>query len=124
MKSASPVKTLRHSHEPDKPIQDGLKRRYFCVECEKKFSGWETYFCNVVYDPFRAGTKCPIVYDERLGLFLASAHFRNLVHLDEENPVGDKSGLQSLVNGSRRTRPLVRRRFGGGKQLSIVESRL
>ena len=96
MKQGTPVKTLRHSSRPSKPIQDGIKRPYLCEGCEGRFSKWEHYFCKTAYDPYRNGAKELFEYDERFGLFLASLHFRYLTHMGDESGEMD-AGFETLL---------------------------
>lgn len=103
MKRATPVRTMRHSSNPGRPLQDGAKGPYLCAACETKFSGWETYFCNTLLDPYEAmidATKTtnigPIAYDERLSLFLSSVHFRYLKYLQIQNPAKPMDGKSLL----------------------------
>lgn len=44
-----------------RPLQKGLRERLLCGDCEKRFSRWETYAANVLYNRNRA--RCEKVDD-------------------------------------------------------------
>lgn len=102
LKKIGPVNYLRHTDNPDIVKQDGLTDEYLCKDCELKFSKWEHYFCNNLYDPYdpldKQGRKI-FDYKEELGLFTASLHFRYMKHLEDKNPKRDFNGPMGLYDG-------------------------
>jgi hypothetical protein len=74
----SPLDAFVHTANLNRLIQDGWKADLLCGSCESLFSRWETWFANYLLDPFEQGRARALVYDERLGLFSASLHFRHL----------------------------------------------
>ena len=85
LKEGSPLNSFRHSSMFAKPIQDGWKADLLCRDCEDRFSRLETWFANEVYDPFLDRRTMTLGYDERLALFGASLHFRNVYFQLREN---------------------------------------
>ena len=49
IKKKSITGTMRMVDNPNKVVQDGLKKLLLCERCEELFSKYETYFSNCVY---------------------------------------------------------------------------
>jgi len=89
LKETSATELLRIADNPNKPVQDGIKRKLFCKDCEERFSKLETYFLNTFFHPYindyldefmAETTKVdPIYYDERLLKFIISLQWRILI---------------------------------------------
>ena len=52
LKNTSATKLLRIADNPNKPVQDGVKRKLFCLDCEERLNKLETYFSNTFFHPY------------------------------------------------------------------------
>jgi hypothetical protein len=87
LKAGSPLNQLRHSQNFNMAVQDGWKGEYLCKECDNEtVSEWENYFASTIYAPWIEDAAIVCDYDERLSLFLASLHLRNLEHQFRNHP--------------------------------------
>lgn len=68
----------RNIINPNIRMQDGLKEKLLCQECETLFSGFETYFSKNVFYPYLRNTKISIRYNQNLFKFLVSLLWRIL----------------------------------------------
>lgn len=93
LKKGNPIGTLIHSDEINKVEQDGWKRDYLCLQCEKRVSKLEDWFCKKVYDPFIETQISSFVYDGRLLEFSVSLYFRYLKCLVDYNTPKEDCGL-------------------------------
>lgn len=66
---------------PNKRIQDGVKKYLLCNECEQSFSKSETWFANYIFYPYLNNQEIFIKYDENLGRFIISVLWRYLLIL-------------------------------------------
>lgn len=71
-------KYLRKFIEPDKRIQDGIKKHLLSRNAEQDFSKREKWFAENVFRPYLSGEKI-IKYDERLFYFAISFLWRVLI---------------------------------------------
>lgn len=67
---------MRNPTKPNVRLQDGVKERLLCFECEQKFSQPEKWFAENIFHPFMAGTKYVFAYDEEFGKFVVSLLWR------------------------------------------------
>src|SRR5690606_27699380 len=62
----------------NKPIQDGIKVKLLCNDCEKRFGVAETYFSKKIFYPIINQEVTSFNYDKRLKYFVASIFWRLL----------------------------------------------
>jgi len=67
---------IRHSLEPNKRVQDGLKRYWLCSSCEELFSRSETAFAGRLFHPYLAASGRVIRYSDWLLRFCTSVSWR------------------------------------------------
>jgi hypothetical protein len=60
---------------PNVRLQDGVKERLLCWDCEQAFSERENYFASHVFKPMLSGAAF-VNYDERLAYFVVSLVWR------------------------------------------------
>ena len=68
---------IRQTDNPNRRIQDGLKCKLLCNECEGLFSRFETAFATKVFHPWNNGTY-RVAYDDWLLKFCVSVSWRVL----------------------------------------------
>nr|WP_295889780.1 hypothetical protein [uncultured Devosia sp.] len=68
---------IRHTDNPNRRVQDGLKFHWLCGKCEARFSSLETAFATRVFYPWQGGDN-HIAYREWLLKFCASVSWRVL----------------------------------------------
>lgn len=79
---------FRRIESPNIRLQDGVRQRLLCVECEQRFGSRESYFATNVFKPMLAGAT-QVSYDERLAYFLVSLLWRAVHrHRDEALSTG------------------------------------
>lgn len=69
---------LRSTENINVPREDGIKKKFLCETCEKKFSKTETYFANRVFYPLINENMEVFEYDNRLQYFIISLFWRTL----------------------------------------------
>lgn len=84
MRESSGGGYLRLGMTPNRRVQDGLKRHWLCVDCEKLFSRAETNFSNKVFYPYKSDSSSRIIYGEWLLRFCVSVSWRVLQFYKEE----------------------------------------
>lgn len=70
---------IRHSENPNRRVQDGLKLKLLCGDCERRFSRFETAFATKVFHPWHDGTH-RISYENWLLKFCVSVSWRVLTY--------------------------------------------
>ncbi|EOP10466.1 hypothetical protein [Bacillus cereus] len=77
---------LRTPEEPNRPLQDGLKMKLLCGDCEDLFSTNETHFSRSIFHPFKENKlEYPVTYEGNwLNYFITSVHWRILNNSLEE----------------------------------------
>lgn len=66
---------MRNTGNPNMRVQDGIKLKWLCDECEGKFSRYETAFVNKVFNPWNEG-NLHVKYEEWLLKFCVSISWR------------------------------------------------
>jgi hypothetical protein len=87
---------MRNPTKPNLRLQDGVKEKLLCFECEQKFGQSEKWFAENIFHPFLAGEKYVFAYDEQFGRFVVSVLWRiALVSKDHlhESPAGLRQHL-------------------------------
>lgn len=90
-KDTSATGYLRSSKQPNMRVQDGLKTKLLCHECEQLFSGWESQFANRIFYPYHQGLGSDFSYETWLPKCFASITWRCLTFLDRQR---EPSGLE------------------------------
>jgi hypothetical protein len=68
---------IRHTDNPNRRVQDGLKLPWLCARCEEHFSRYETAFATKLFYPWHDGIST-VSYDEWLLKFCTSVSWRVL----------------------------------------------
>ena len=66
---------IRHTENPNRRVQDGLKLPWLCALCEAKFSQYETAFATKLFHPWNKGVV-RINYTDWLLKFCTSVSWR------------------------------------------------
>ena len=74
---------LRFAEEPNKVVQDGDKRHWFCKACEVKFSKDEKKFNEKIFKPTNEGQQPQLDYGPELLRFCVSLSWRTLLRYQE-----------------------------------------
>ena len=72
-------KYFRTILNPNKRLQDGIKKHLLCNECEQKFSKYEKLFADNIFFPYLNNSARFLEYDEFLGNFIISVLWRTLL---------------------------------------------
>jgi hypothetical protein len=75
-KRTSATGYLRPAANINKRVQDGVKEKLLCCDCEGKFSKYETYFADKIFHPYVNGEQSTFEYDENLQKFIISMAWR------------------------------------------------
>ena len=68
---------LRHTENPNRRVQDGLKFPWLCSDCEGSFNRYETVFATKIFHPWLSGNN-RIAYEDWLLKFCVSISWRVL----------------------------------------------
>jgi hypothetical protein len=68
---------IRHTDNPNKRVQDGLKLAWLCSDCEAFFGEFETAFATKLFHPWLTGQQV-VAYDRWLLKFCVSVSWRVL----------------------------------------------
>ena len=74
---------LRFAEQPNKVVQDGDKRHWFCRACEGKFSKDEKKFNEKIFKPTNEGHQAQLDYGPELLRFCVSLSLRTLLRYQE-----------------------------------------
>lgn len=85
LKRGSATGHMRFSENPNVRVQDGIKQRWLCSDCEQKFSAWERKFANEVMKPWNEGAL-KTRYDDWMLKFCVSVSWRTLLYAKGRNP--------------------------------------
>ncbi len=69
---------IRSSESPNRRVQDGLKPRMLCRDCEQLFSSWEKEFAESCFAPLNSGSVRRISYGPWMLKFATSVSWRVL----------------------------------------------
>ncbi|MGJ0505780.1 MAG: hypothetical protein ACR652_01335 [Methylocystis sp.] len=84
LRSRSGTGHIRHSENPNRRVQDGLKLHWLCDDCEGHFSRYETAFATKVFHPWHSG-QYRIAYEGWLLKFCVSVSWRVLKYARGNN---------------------------------------
>jgi hypothetical protein len=89
LKKTAATGYLRNANNINKRIQDGIKQKLLCHDCEELFSNWEKQFAEKIFTPYVAkelddfgrakGIIQSFQYDEWLLKFIISVQWRILI---------------------------------------------
>jgi hypothetical protein len=82
----------RYSEVPNKLVEDGPWRYLLCLNCERRFSDWETEICEDIFVPFHEETQQRFRYGPTFCKFAVSVVWRWLMVFREEG------GLTNFAN--------------------------
>ena len=77
-KKTSATGHFRSADNPNLRVQDGLKPRMLCKECEQLFASWEKNFSEKCFVPLNSGSACNVSYGPWMLKFATSVSFRVL----------------------------------------------
>lgn len=80
---------IRNSLEPNRRVQDGIKRYWLCASCEELFSRSETAFAGRLFHPYLAASGKVIRYSDWLLKFCTSVSWRVLRFYRDEGHLKD-----------------------------------
>jgi hypothetical protein len=88
MKKQSPTAFFRRPTEPNRRIQDGVKCKLLCPQCEDLFNTWETQFSNRIFNPLYVenNPSHSFQYEEWFLKFAVSVSWRTLTFLVDQEP--------------------------------------
>jgi hypothetical protein len=89
LKETSPTPFMRTSRTPDRREQDGIKRYWFCRDCEQVLSGLETQFASNIFHPITKDGGHRVTYSGWLLKFCVSISWRTLLLASEEGHFSD-----------------------------------
>ena len=69
---------FRFSQSPSLRVQDGLKPRMLCRDCEQRFSSWEKKFSEECFVPINSGAVRNVAYGSWMLKFATSVSWRAL----------------------------------------------
>ena len=88
---------LRFAEQPNKVVQDGDKRHWFCKACEGKFSKDEQKFNEKIFKPTNEGHQPQLDYGPELLRFCVSLSWRTLLRYQEiENDETERRPISQL----------------------------
>jgi hypothetical protein len=76
---------IRQTDNPNRRVQDGLKLKWLCDDCEALFGKFETEFATKVFHFWQEG-KQRVLYEDWLIKFCVSVSWRVLKYLRQSNP--------------------------------------
>lgn len=78
LRETSATGHFRFSQSPNRRVQDGLKPRMLCWDCEQRFSSWEAKFAEKCFVPINNGRVRNISYGPWMLKFATSVSWRVL----------------------------------------------
>lgn len=94
---------IRNSDTPNRRVQDGLKLKWLCDDCEGRFSRHETAFATKVFYPWLAGSQ-HVSYDDFMLKFCVSVSWRVLKYAFGRNAEATYSDEQRALAASAEAR--------------------
>lgn len=84
---------MRNPSKPNIRLQDGIKEKLLCFECEQKISLLEKWFSENIFRNYLAGTHFLFAHGEELGKFVISILWRIAI-VSKDNLVESEVSLQ------------------------------
>lgn len=78
LKETSATGYMRHAQQPNLRVQDGMKERLLCADCEVRLSVWEKHAAEIVFGPYHSDSSATIRYGVPFARFCASVCWRVL----------------------------------------------
>jgi hypothetical protein len=97
LKDTSATGYMRFAQSPNRRVQDGLKRKWLCGECEQTFSREETAFATKLFYPYLKDTSQRVPYSEWLMRFCVSISWRVLADAATRKGLGHLTTAQQLL---------------------------
>lgn len=97
LKETSATGFIRFGQEPNRRVQDGYKKPWLCISCERQLNGWETPFATNIFHPLNEDGSRRVLYREWLLKFCVSVSWRVLSMLRED------AGLKHFSQDQRNT---------------------
>ncbi len=91
MKRTGATDYLRATKNVNVRVQDGLKKRLLCTDCESLLNGWETQFANELFNLAVEEEWPGRTYTSWLSKFCASVVWRAALHMESEALLDDLS---------------------------------
>lgn len=89
LKKSSGNGHIRSTKNPNKRVQDGVKERLLCNECESRFSIAETEFANRIFHPYSTESGGRLRYFEWMMYFCTSVSWRILTFYRDNGHLSD-----------------------------------
>lgn len=80
---------IRRMDEPNRRVQDGLKRYWLCTSCEALLNTSETSFATNLFHPYQTQSGAIFRYTDWLMRFCVSVSWRVLTYFLVETPITD-----------------------------------
>jgi hypothetical protein len=97
LKDTAPTPFMRTSREPNRRVQDGLKRYWLCRDCEQVFGAWETQYASKIFYPITQSEGHRIHYDDWLLKFCVSISWRAMLLAHDDTSVDEFSEAHRLA---------------------------
>jgi hypothetical protein len=115
LKNTSGTGLFRHGAQPNKRVQDGLKRYWLCRACEDRLNVWETKFATEIFHPFTKGLSNRAIYSAWLLKFCVSISWRTLTYLITEHRTAFGDFSPQLMNQTEKSLSEWKRVLLGGE---------
>ena len=99
-------KYLRSFVEPDKRMQDGIKKHLLSKKAEQDFSKREKWFAEKIFRPYLSGTLT-FKYDENLYYFAISFLWRILISELQSNEIETKWYYKNIISAEEQWRKFL-----------------
>lgn len=96
LRETSATGHMRITHTPNLRVQDGVKRKLLCWDCEQLFGGWEKQFADSIFYPYQEESTVPLRYTQFLLKFATSLAWRVLLFHCEESQLSHYSEEQLI----------------------------
>lgn len=97
LKDTSATGFMRFGQTPNRRSQDGHKRPWLCLACERKLNAWETKFATLVFHPLNEDGALRVRYADWFIKFCTSISWRTLLMMKEDAMLDDLSSTQLRV---------------------------
>lgn len=84
LKETSVTGHMRFGKNPKKRVQDGIKLRWLCMDCEQRLNSYETPFATYIFHPYNADPRLRVRYGDWLLKFCVSVSWRVLRYFQSQ----------------------------------------